>query len=78
MDYLTCPVCNDAPLMKDGDYRTCVNFQHSITEMEYSLYSSQQMDKMNRDQDALARKELRSSRSRFGVRISKKENVTPR
>lgn len=72
MDYLTCPVCKEAPLMKEGDVRRCINCTHTLSEMEYHLYAAQQIDKMNRDQDAAERLVLRSTRSTFGKKTPRK------
>lgn len=73
MDYLTCPICTEAPLMKNGAVRKCVNCGHELNEIDYHMFAAQQMDKMNRDQDALARKVMRSSRHTFGRKQSSKK-----
>ncbi len=72
MDYLTCPVCKEAPLMKTGNTRRCVNCSHELSEIEYHLYAAQAIDKMNRDQDAAERVVLRSIRSSFGKKTKRK------
>ncbi len=77
MDYLTCPVCNEAPLMKQGDVRRCVNCGHELSEIDYHIYAAESIDKMNRDQDAIERKVLRSVRSTFGKKTTRKASTTP-
>lgn len=72
MDYLTCPVCNEAPLMKQGDVRRCVNCSHELSEIDYHIYAAQSIDKMNRDHDAAERVVLRSVRSTFGKKTTRK------
>lgn len=72
MDYLTCPVCQEAPLMKQGDVRRCINCSHELSEIEYHIYAAQTIDKMNRDQDAIERVVLRSVRSEFGKKTTRK------
>lgn len=44
MDYLTCPVCNEAPLMKQGDVRRCVNCGQS-SEIDYHIYAAESIDR---------------------------------
>ena len=72
MDYLTCPVCNEAPLMKEGTVRRCVNCSHELSEIDYHIYAAQAIDKMNRDYDAAERVVLRSVRSAFGKKTTRK------
>lgn len=72
MDYLTCPVCKEAPLMKEGNVRRCVNCTHELSEIDYHIYAAQAIDKMNRDQDAAERVVLRSVRSTFGKKTTRK------
>ena len=76
MDYLTCPVCKEAPMMKKGDVRHCVNCSHTLSEMDYHIYAAQSIDKMNRDYDAAERVALRSVRSAFGKK-TKTKAATP-
>ena len=75
MDYLTCPVCNEAPLMKQGDVRRCVNCSHELSEIEYHIYAAKAIDKINRNIDAAERKVLRSVRAGFGKKTTRKETT---
>ena len=76
MDYLTCPVCNEAPLMKKNDLRECVNCAHTMSEIEYHIYAATMLDKMNRNYDAAERKVLRNVRSNFGKKSPRKTTVS--
>lgn len=77
MDYLTCPVCNEAPLMKQGNVRRCVNCTHELSEMDYHIFAAQTIDKKNKEFDAIERLALRSVRATFGKKTTRKPTATP-
>ena len=77
MDYLTCPVCREAPMMKQGDVRRCINCLHELSEVEYHIFAAQAIDKMNRDYDAAERSVLRPIRSSFGKKSVSKKKDSP-
>ena len=66
MDYLTCPACNEAPLMKNEHGRACVNCGHEMNEIEYHIFAAAAMARLNQEMDALEKKTSRTTRTNFG------------
>jgi len=66
MDYLNCPNCNDAPLMKNGNVRQCENCGNELNEIEYTILAAKRQDEFNRVYDSMTQKPTKQERLKFG------------
>ena len=78
MDFLNCPRCHTAALMRTPEGRQCPNCSHTLSEVDYHIYASERMDEMAKQFDAIERQSMRHLRATFGRKRKKESDVSTR